>query len=259
MDKATKPPSGKSTSATPATADPAPTVAPTPVIATTAATTSAPAPSQTIPVPPDNLDELVSRQIWPTNAIIHRIHPEQYGATQFNPGPAGNARFSPIRDSTGKSIATIYGGSTFNCAAMETVFHDVPHSLALKSVAKRKLKGHLHSRVTPTTELVLAELTTISLRKLGIRRGELIDSEKDVYPQTRVWAEAIHAQCTDVHGLLWVSRQDDTAKAVVLFEDRLSPAPLSSVGASVDIVQDAPTYAALIDLADGIGVKITGQ
>ncbi|MCY1669542.1 RES family NAD+ phosphorylase [Novosphingobium sp. SL115] len=253
MAKAIKPRSGKSTSATPATS------ASAPVAIKTTAATSPPAPSQTIPVPPDNLDGLVRRQVWPTSEMIHRIHPERFGATQFNPGPDGNARFSPIQDNTGNSIATIYGGSTFNCVAMETVFHDVPHSPALKSVAKRKLKGHLHSQVSPTTDLVLAELTTIPLRKLGIKRGELIDSEKDVYPQTRVWAEAIRAQCADVHGLLWVSRQDDTAKAIVLFEDRLGPNPLSNVGASVDIVQDDHTYAALIDLADGIGVKITGS
>ena len=86
-----------------------------------------------------------------------------------------------------------------------------------------------------------------------------INPFKGRYPQTCVWAEAIHAQCADVRGLLWVSRQDDTAKAIVLFEDRLGPKPLSSVGTSVDIVQDDPTYAALIDLADGIGVKITGK
>jgi hypothetical protein len=37
----------------------------------------------------------------------------------------GNARFSPIKDSDGASIPTLYGGTSFDCAVMETLFHDV--------------------------------------------------------------------------------------------------------------------------------------
>jgi hypothetical protein len=142
---------------------------------------------------------------------------------------------------------------------METVFHDVPFAAGLKTVAKRKLKKHLYSVVVPASDLVLADLTSKALRKLGIPRGDLIDTEKDLYPQTRKWAEAVHAQCPDVQGLYWVSRQDDTAHAVVLFEDRLGARPLTSSVPSVDIVTDTATYALVIDLADNIGAKITGK
>lgn len=142
---------------------------------------------------------------------------------------------------------------------METVFHDVPHQPGLKSVAKRKLRNHQHSQLQANADLTLADLTSKPLRKLGIARSDLIDSEKDVYPQTRPWAEAIHAQCPDVQGLLWVSRQDDGAHAVILFGDRLPPDPLRSVAPSNDIVVDTDTYAALVDLAEVIGVKITGK
>ncbi|WP_371421235.1 RES family NAD+ phosphorylase [Tardiphaga sp.] len=214
---------------------------------------------RTISAPPTNLNTLVKRAAWATTAVIHRIHPDVYKAEQFNPGPIGNARFSPIFDATGTSIATIYGGTTFECAAMETVFHDVPFGAGLKTVAKRKLRKHHYSQVTPAIELILADLSNKALRKLGIPRGDLIDTEKDLYPQTRKWAEAIHAQCPDIHGLCWVSRQDDTERAIILFADRLPPAPLSSAAPSVDIVRDATTYAALVNLADDIGVKVTGK
>ncbi|MCI4592603.1 RES family NAD+ phosphorylase [Sphingobium sp. BYY-5] len=212
-----------------------------------------------IPSPPANLATLVTRMTWPKGDIIHRIHPDIYQAGQFNPGPKGNARFSPILDATTNSIATIYGGTGFACAAMETVFHDVPFAPGLKTVAKRKLKAHHYSQLAPSFDLVLADLNTKALRKLGIKRGELIDTEKNIYPQTRKWAEAFHAQCPDIQGLCWVSRQDDTARAIILFEDRLGPKPLSAATTSLDLVTDAATHAALVSLADDIGVKITGR
>ena len=214
---------------------------------------------RTIPSPPADLASLVKPMTWPATTTIHRIHPDQYASEAFNPGPHGNARFSPINDAAGGAVPTIYGGTTFECAAMETVFHDVPFEPGLKTVAKRKLKQHRHSQLVASTDLKLADLSAKPLRKLGIARADLIESDKDIYPQTRPWAEAIHAQCPDIQGLCWVSRQDDTARAIILFEDRLPPNPLSSVATSVDIVADTATYAVLVQLADTIGVKITGK
>lgn len=185
------------------------------------ATPVSPPSPRVIPTPPSDLARLVRRKTWPVGTTIHRIHPDRFGADEFNPGPNGNARFSPITDADGTSIPTIYGGTTFECAAMETVFHDVPHAPGLKSVAKRKLRGHQYSQLEPSNDLTLVDLSSKALRNLGIARGDLIDSEKNIYPQTRSWAEAVHEQCPDVHGMEWVSRQDDTARAVVLFGDRL--------------------------------------
>ncbi|CAM3004578.1 RES family NAD+ phosphorylase [Komagataeibacter intermedius] len=215
--------------------------------------------SRTIPRPPPDLNALVKKTIWSADKTIHRIHPETYGANTFNPGPRGNARFSPIIDANGISIPTIYGGTTLECAAMETVFHDVPHEPGLKTVAKRKLKNHQYSQLQSSTDLTLADLSSTALRKLGIPRVDLIETDKDIYPQTRKWAEAIHAQCPDVQGLEWVSRQDDRARAIILFGDRLPPDPLSSIAPSVDIVENEDTYAALVELAETIGVQITGK
>lgn len=46
------------------------------------------------------------------------------------------------------------------------------------------------------------------------------------------------------------------ARALILFEDRLPAAPFSPIEAPIDIVADADIFAALIGLADTIGVKI---
>jgi len=260
MGKAKSPTASKSPAAK-AVAKTKPAVAPPASAEATAALSLAPIDPKprAIPTPPANLDSLVKRVAWPAMQTLHRIHRDQFQADQFNPGPNGNARFSPILDEHGTSIATIYGGATFECAVMETVFHDVPHAPGLKTVAKRKLKQHRHSLLVASMDITLADLGSTALRKLGIPRVDLIDSDKDIYPQTRQWAEAIHVQCADVQGLSWVSRQDDGARAIILFKNRLPDDALTIVGMSVDIVTDPDTYAALIELAETIGVKVTGK
>ena len=108
------------------------------------------------------------------------------------------------------SIPTLYGGVTFECAAMETVFHDVPFAVGLKTYDKAKLIGQISSQVLPTRDLVLADLSSTALPKAW-RRTNPIDRHREgsISPRLCVWAEAIHARRPDVDGLCWVSRQDD--------------------------------------------------
>ena len=211
-----------------------------------------------VPAPPSNLDALVTTLPWSRGERIHRIHPDRYGATQFNGTGAGNARFSPIRDAAGPTIPTIYGGTTFECAAMETVFHDVPFVAGPKTYDKAKFRGHAYSVIESLRDLTLADLTSTALMRLGLRRTDLIDTVKDQYPGTRLWAEAIHSACRGVEGLCWVSRQDDRARAIVLFEDRITAGDLAQLGTSRDIVGDVPLYVDLLKLAGRIGVNVVG-
>lgn len=214
------------------------------------------APPSGVPAPPDDLAKLVKTVTWPKGQVIHRIHLKIYGSSEFNPGLKGNARFSPIKASDGASIPTLYGGTTFDCAAMETVFHDVALAAGLKTFDKQKLTDQVYSQVTPKRDLNLADLSATALRKLGVRRNELIDTEKDKYPDTRKWAEAIHAACPTAEGLRWVSRQDDRAFAIVLFGDRLAAADLLPTGGPRSVFANVPVYADLLALADRIGVNV---
>lgn len=235
--------------------------------ATTPATTTAAARTPA-PTPEPGISLIVSIYRWPRGQSIHRVHRDAFGAAQFNPGVAGNARFSPIVDATGQPIPTLYGGSSFACAAMETVFHDVPFAPGLKTVDKRQLDGHAYSVVRPRTDLQLADLSHIALRKLGISRSQLIDTEKNCYPQTQLWAQAIHAQFPAIQGLCWVSRQDDTARALMLFGDRLQPDTLEPYGQSQSLIatdhssgdggdkEATAAYVHLLALAERIGVLV---
>jgi RES domain-containing protein len=197
--------------------------------------------------------------VWPKGQAIHRIHEAIYPAATFNPGIKGNARFSPIKDRTAKPAAPIcvlYGGETFDCAVMETAFHDVPFAPGLKTYDKQKLENLVHSVLIPTSDLALADLSNVALRKLGIPRNQLIDTEKACYPKTRKWAEAIFVQTPDVQGLCWTSRQDDRSQAIVLFGDRIAVGALLPKGNSRSLVKDARAYMELLNLAELIGVNI---
>lgn len=193
---------------------------------------------------------------WPKGKILHRVHLEKYAGDEFNPGVKGNARCSPIKNAKGKPVPTLYGGNTFECAAMETVFHDVPFAPGFKSYDKAKLKDQVHSRLTPGTDLVLVDLRGKALRKLGVERKQLIDTEKDQYPATRQWAEAVHAQCPDGQGLCWTSRQDDSAQAVMLFGDRIAPGVLRQIAPSRSLLDDGAAYDDVLNLAEQIGVNV---
>lgn len=193
---------------------------------------------------------------WPKDTTLHRVHLVKYAGDEFNPGLKGNARFSPIKRAKGKPIPTLYGGNTFECAAMETVFHDVPFAPGLKNYDKAKLEDQVHSQLTSGDDLVLADLRGKALRKLGVERKHLIDTEKDQYPATRDWAEAIHAQCPDVQGLCWTSRQDDSAQAVMLFGDRIASGVLGQTATSRSLLKDGDVYDDVLNLAEQIGVNI---
>jgi hypothetical protein len=210
--------------------------------------------STAVPTPPAPLH--VSPTTWPQGWPIHRVHLARYAADGFNPGRKGDARFSPIVDASGAVIPTLYGGSTFDCAAMETVFHDVPFASGFKSFDQRKLVGQIHSVLLPAMDLVLADLSNVALRKLGVPRAQLIDTEKDCYPETRKWAEAIHARVAKIQGLCWTSRQDDRGLAIILFGDRIGAKTLMPHGSSRALLSDPSAYAELLILADRIGVSV---
>lgn len=211
-------------------------------------------PAGSVPEPPLVLH--ITPYTWKAGEAMHRMHLDRYAADAFNPGSKGNARFSPIIDAREASIPTLYGGSSFDCAAMETVFHDVPFAAGLKTFDKRKLQGQLHSLLIPGVDLNLADLRNVPLRKLGVERNRLIDTEKDTYPQTRKWAMALHAQHAHIQGLCWTSRQDDRAIAAMLFGDRIGPSALVPRVPSRSLLDDAVAYANLLALADMIGVRI---
>lgn len=178
------------------------------------------------PVPP--LDPLFDR--WPAGRVIHVIHDTAFAPESFNPGVDGTGRlhkptrFAPIRDAADKVVPYLYGGSTQDCAIFETVFHEVPVDAADKFVDLDDFAQRGHGELVPNRDLKLVDLTSEGLHRLKVPKHELITSPSRYYPLTARWAEALHRQCADADGLLWMSRQRDRDHALLLFGDRLAGA-----------------------------------
>ena len=210
--------------------------------------------SSDVPVPdPAVLDPLL--QIWPSGERIVRCHDSRFGATEFNSG-FGCGRFHPFRTERNSTVPTLYGASSLNGALSETLFHEVPIRAPIRVVFRNALKPMMVSTVVPVRGLTLAQLHGHGLRRLKISRAELIESDAARYGETVLWAQALHACKDRIDGLIWVSRQFDTAFSLVLFGDRVDrrdlkvaepPLPIY-LGPGFDEVRQASEQAGIIVL-----------
>lgn len=193
---------------------------------------------------------------WGAEMTLYRVHHERFRANAFNPTRKGNARFSPVLDPSGRVIPTLYAGSTVDCSLMETVFHNVPYKTGFKPLSLSILDQQVLSGVTPKRNLLLVDLGTIALHKLGVKRSQLIETTKAHYPRTRRWAEALYAQFPKAQGLRWTSRQDDHAHAVVLFGTRIKANEISTEPDSIPLIADGEPILPVLDLAIRLGVTL---
>lgn len=182
-----------------------------------------------------------------------RIHHRKHASLQFNLSRLGNARFSPIFDAAGNVIPTIYVAREIRSALMETVLHDAPSPahgfIYLAPVPEQRVLVQL----TNKSPLNLANLQTLGLRRVGVKRVDLIDSDKPSYTATRAFAEALHAARPDVQGLSWHSRQNH-GEVIMLFADRIAPADLAVTTPAVSVADDG-VQLALLELLTALGAS----
>lgn len=196
----------------------------------------------------------VGRVQWEPRALW-RVYAQVHGPAGFNGTNRGNARFSPI-ENAGAIIPTMYLATSVQAALMETVLHDAPVPSAGFILTLEPAKDPRRiSRLQSTAPLQLADLSTVGLRRLGISRSDVVDSDKTHYPVTRQLATWIYANCPDVQGLAWTSRQDDSAQAIVLFEPRLAGGTLAVLDQDAEFFS-GPHHAALIDLVARLGASL---
>lgn len=112
----------------------------------------------------------------------------------------------------------------------------------------------MHSVVETNQDIILADLTTKPLRKLGIHPADIVTSEKDGYPFSRAVAEKMYECNPDIQGLRWMSRQDNTAGVYIFFENRFSSPPLVVIAPTRRLEVEA--YSEVLDLADALDVQI---
>jgi len=181
------------------------------------------------------LDPLI--ETWRRGRSFVRCHDLRFAPRTFNPG-FGLGRFHPLRDLAGHPVPTMYAADQVEGALSETVFHDIPVRGPLKSIPLWRLAPLGLSSLSPLRALTLAQLYGLGLPRLGLTREELIASPAEEYPQTVLWARALHARRPDLDGLIWVSRQNDACCCLVLFGDRVGEKDLRTVRRPISLTSE---------------------
>ncbi|HEX8481084.1 MAG TPA: RES family NAD+ phosphorylase [Allosphingosinicella sp.] len=208
-----------------------------------------------IPPPPDPFSA-VNRQRLAAGSEVHRIHHSAFPANGFNPGLGRPSRFAPLIRADGTPVPTLYAADGYECAAHESVFHEVQHDAPRKTIPLAAIDPLSHAEMRTRRELVLASLFEPDLSAWGLTRGQLIDTLANCYAATAQWALAIHERWKDIDGLVWTSRRCDPKQAYLLFGDRVAQTDLEPVGQR-RIVASNEALGALRDCGARAGITIT--
>lgn len=190
-----------------------------------------------------------------SGTLLHRIHDSRFAATEFNPG-FGNSRFAPFAIAT-VPIPTAYAATSLECAAFETIFHDLDACSPFKVVPVAQLEGLHYSTFELGRALKLASLYSADLMKFGLERRQVVDTPPSSYATTRLWSAAVHQSTSVADGLVWVSRRYDQERALIMFGDRVLAEAIIPVS-STRIMDDAKALETLFELAQRAGIDISG-
>jgi RES domain len=180
-------------------------------------------------VPPARIEPFGER-VLAAGMQFWRVHDASRAGDVFNPCKGRRGRFSPLYNAEGACIPTLYAGETREAAAFETIFRDLPPLPLLRQVFTKELDGRAMSELRTQRALRLAPMFNQNLAIVGQSRQTMVESHGTAaYEETCAWAEAIHRDLPDVDGLLWTSRQQDEALALLLFGTRVRPGDLEVV------------------------------
>jgi len=181
----------------------------------------------------------VATALLPAGTVLFRCHKAGYPANSFNPNVGKQiaiaeegARFNPFPGAPAANIPTIYAADSLEGAALESIFHDVPH-IPSPSYPRLRLGEWSYSALKVTRDLVLLELVNPKLRQFlvpgraqSITESELIHTPPSEYPHTRTWAQSFHTALPKVDGLAWRPRLAGTGTSFVFFGDHFKTGDL---------------------------------
>ncbi len=199
---------------------------------------------------------------------LFRFHSRARLADSFNPNldkridlPEDGSRFNPFPGAPLANISTLYAADSLEAAALESVFHDVEHSPS-PTYPKMRLAEWCYSRLELKRELTLLALTNPRIRQLAvpgrsssIQEGELVHSPPSEYPNTRSWAQFLHASVPQLDGLAWRPRLGGTGQAYIFFGDRGALTNLEVESGPTSVASGAG-FLELIRIAQSTSIQI---
>ncbi|MBW7921885.1 MAG: RES domain-containing protein [Rubellimicrobium sp.] len=207
----------------------------------------------TLPVPPARLPPPNSETL-PAGAALFWVHRSDLEPAAFNPGLGADGRFSPITDRAGAVVPSLYAATSPAAAAFETIFHDVlPGPFA--SVPDAMLQARRASRLRTRRALTIVQLHAPDLRRWSLTPDGLIATPSRDYTVTARWAEAIHRQFADMHGLVWTSNRCDPERCYLFFGNRVQAADFD-IAESAGLGSAGPARDAVVAAARRAGIVI---
>jgi RES domain len=184
-------------------------------------------------VPPAKLSEF-GRFVLAKGTTLHRFCALNRPANAFNPCRGEPTRFAPLYVTTPAGrvcVPTLYVGETYEAAAFETMFRNLPPKPLRRQVFEIDFAGRGHARLLVNRDLILGPFFHQNLARIGQTRQSMIDTDATCYGQTVLWGAAVHESFAYLDGLVWTSRQHDRDYACVLFGDRATGADVTPIGA----------------------------
>ncbi|MEV6829278.1 RES family NAD+ phosphorylase [Amycolatopsis sp. NPDC051102] len=202
-----------------------------------------------VPDPPHDLRRRLNITTWSPLDSMVRCHNSKYGGNKFNPGSGEGGRFNWFNDENGCRVPVLYAADCYAGAIAETVLRNVPLT-GRRTLLRKYYLGRCVTKLKLDSSVVLrlAEFHDPGLLRLGLRPRQLTEAISCHYGRTVKWAEAVHQQVREAQGLVWMSGRFNTARALVLFGDRVDSANLHVVPGSVEAVDSGPGLQRLIKL-----------
>lgn len=169
-----------------------------------------------------------------------RVFVVDRGELGFNP-TTSSGRFRPVftGPAPGNAVVpTMYTAEDVETAIAEALLRGCDNDGARQRLYRLEVDGLACAILQPLRDLQLARLHGAGLKRLGLSRGELIDSDQDAYEWTARWAQALHDHSVNVDGLVWTSRQNDSADALMLWGDRVDERDLRVIAGAVRLDRD---------------------
>jgi hypothetical protein len=153
-----------------------------------------------------------------------RLYRRRFGPTAFNPSAEAPGRFRPVCED-GEVVPSAYLAGDRETALAEVLLRGVD---ALADGLQPRLYRHQVAELSiaeieVTRELRLARLRGQGLTRLRLRRQDLIEVGPDDYPYTARWAQSLYESEERFDGIVWTSRQNDSGRAMMLWEGRVDP------------------------------------
>lgn len=191
----------------------------------------------------------------PAGSRLFRVYPSFLEATDFNLGHGAGARFHFLSGADGAPVPSLYAAETQDAALAESIFHDVSlRPQALRILPLRKVAGRMLGALGTRRDLELVQLHDVALERLGLEPSELTSSPPSTYPRTRAWGQALH-DAGAAAGLVWMSRQFNSAKACTFFGDRVFSGDFERVGPALPLDR-RPGLDLVYALAERAGVVV---